>query len=321
MEPLRTDLSATFTVQANTESNSCSKEMTIDFIGCPTESGTPTPATLITPASDDLGDSSITFPGSFGGSYLDPIGNFSAGIYELTYLGGVWHNTDNPCGWEPAHNTWKFFGVSVYWNNLSNNHLWHQDTCILAASGVDAENVIIAAEETYTFGHTGGTVALQSVYAGTAAVADGSESPGTFNLTRIGVTPTMPARVRIHNYDDADYDLSGCAIPLSVDPDWDGTFGISSLDPIFNIYRWLLNFSASINGFGTIQALLFYATSGNAHSVTGAGFSIEIYYDNFPFPNIIVWKGWRSIGTGPIGYYYRDSGCSSGPDCVLIESY
>jgi len=68
-----------------------------------------------------------------------------------------------------------------------------------------------------------------------------------------------------------------------------------------------------LHGFCISSALV---TSGAANE-TGCGWSFSItgsFGEN-------VWTGTKTKGEGPVGKYFKVSGCSPGPDCVEVEAY
>jgi hypothetical protein len=156
-------------------------------------------------------------------------------------------------------------------------------------------------------------------------------------------------RYRIKNFNSALFDISECGLSWTncinceifdgdnppgincVDPvEWAGTWPVKVNDAQFIDQEFEPDpscgscFPSSCPGCEIPPAHLLHGfcinsqliTSGAANS-TGCGWAITI---SAPFvPD--VWTGVKTKGEGPVGKYFRVSGCCPGPECVEVEAY
>ena len=278
---------------------------------CPAESGTPTPDQLVIEEDTNFGDLA---PDTSVNS--NPVwGTFSHARFKITYTGGAFQNDDNP---HPAPE-WKFLAYLWEWNGGTNTF----DPDLGGSYGapsqgeVEAEVPIGLSQE---FEHTAGTIGIDFAGAGSNPVA-GSPNP-TFNLRRTGTYPDMPARVRIQDYDPSIWSGDACLeLFASGDPAWDGVFDQRVLSFGVNVAVWQPLAAVSILG-GVKVAIQVEYIQDHPTSPTGGGWRMTI--SSFAADlsgTVLLWSGIKGIDLTPDGRYYREAGCKTGPECLIVEEY
>jgi hypothetical protein len=160
----------------------------------------------------------------------------------------------------------------------------------------------------------GGTIEITFTRIGVANTPVAGAPNPTFQLKRTFINPVMPSQVRIKNFDPSVFDAC-LGNPASANPAWDGTFPAATIQPEFSVYEFDAPSNKSLNGQKLGFSFVAFNTSGVPNS-TGCGFELSIKLS----PSII-WRGFKLVGTTPMGKYFRVSGCSTVPECLEIESY
>lgn len=243
------------------------------------------------------------------------------GLYQITYDGGAWKDDDNPC---PGQ--YKLAAINYVWESGGDF-----DPLLGAGSFCGSQAEVEALMNslglpTYSFYHqTGDGVGVEYTRFGSATnPVAGSPNP-TWTLKRLGTWPAFPARVRIADYTE---DLwtgvdPGCSDTWnSVLAPWDGTFDVKDVTIPLS-FRWLstevMNFNRSMKGKFLLDARIQYYLS-NPHNPTGCGWLLYLLFVT-DSDSVYAWRGVKSVGTSPVGRYYRESGCLTGPSCLVIEAY
>jgi hypothetical protein len=281
--------------------------------GCPPETGTATPCDLRTPDGTVIG--TISIPSGPSGLVTQPWATgLPLGDYEARYEGGAYKFDGNP---DPG-----FFRIQQYKVLYpgSSASYWDQggscnDTTV---AGVEA---CVPIGKILSGVTKEGTISLQFDGAGTDLEYPGGGVDPTFKLTRTFLYPTMPARVRIKNYNSSLFDVCPDSVP-SGNPAWDGTFPTKQLFAPTVLF-WNLNAPTnfSFNGNELSFARVDFFTS-HPTSPTGCGWRVFIEMSKASSPFFSAcWVGLKGVGDTPEGIYYRQSGCSTGPACLVIEGY
>lgn len=143
---------------------------------------------------------------------------------------------------------------------------------------------------------------------------------------------------RIKNYSPGFFDISACGLSWTncvncevfgdpgencVDPqEWPGSWPVKVNDGMFIDQEFEPDSPcggcpwprANLLGGFCISSSLVVSGADNG---TGCGWSFSVIGtlgEN-------VWTGTKTKGEGPVGKYFRVSGCSPGPDCVEVEAY
>lgn len=280
--------------------------------GCKPESGVDTPCNLCIP--DDTTFPTITIPSGPSGLVENSWGtDFPLGDYDVTYEGGAYKFDGNPNPGDFRIQQYKvsFGGAPAQYFDQFGNCLFPSVAQVEACVPIGMQ----------LFDTAEGNIALQFDGNGTALDYPGGGVDPTFTLHRSCLYPTMPARVRIKNFNESLFDQCPDFIP-SAQPAWTGQFPLKAVSPP-SVWKWLQAFpnNFSFNGQEFAFASVEFSTTvvGNT---TGCGWKLFLYVDTSTAPFVVEsWLGVKRVGDTPLGIYYRDSGCSSGPDCLVIEAY
>lgn len=276
---------------------------------CPPEVGTDTREGLITPEDTDLGS---IVPDPFIPTHTDDFGSFAIGRYKIIYTGGAYKEDDNP---NPGD--WKFNGYDWIWDNGGSSFDPQGGSGKFGASQAAVEALVPTGLE-HEFYHT--TAGAISVSFGRFGVATnpvaGAPNP-TFQLKRTGLFPSLPLQLRIQGYDPSIW-VGSCTANGSADPEWDGTF-TDRLLGLPSFADWAIAATATINGIRIDSADVYYITDHPTNG-TGYGWRVDIiFFDGVDF--VIAWTGIKGIDDVPTGRFYRDGGCFTGPECLVIEEF
>lgn len=283
---------------------------------CPPETGTETPADLMIPENTLLG---TLVPNPFIPTHTDLFGDFSEeAMYKITYVGGAWKDETNPFA-----NLFKAVAIDwIYADVLDIDPLDGLGGSTGAATQAEVETAWrTSGTEEFEFFQSEGEIGVKYTRIGTPTTpVSGSPNP-TYTLHKTGTWGPQPARVRIKDFNEASFNQTcpGSIFPGG-DPPWNGQFDtdITSL-PSFTGWKSANEGNASINGAFMGEARVEH-TSSHPTTSTGGGWVlyIIIFEDFLP---VSLWRGYKGVGTTPVGRYYRDSGCSDGPDCLEVEEY
>jgi len=280
--------------------------------GCPPETGTDTPCDLGTPENVFLGTKTIASGPS--GLVTSPWGTFPLGDYKATYDGGAYKFDGNPDPGDFRIQQYKVLfptGSAQYWDQ-------NGDCNDPAIAGVEA---CVPIGKSLTKAGQEGQVSLQFDGLGTGADYPGGGSDPTFSLYRTKIYPELPTQIRIKDFDAADFDQCPDFVPSASTP-WSGTFPAREISPPFT-YFWQENnpTAFSFNGQELTFARVDHFTS-HPSSGTGCGWRVFLEVGKTIAPFFTApWVGFKGVGNTPVGVYYRDSGCSVGPECLVIEAY
>lgn len=157
-------------------------------------------------------------------------------------------------------------------------------------------------------------------------VADGSPN-ATFDLYSTS-TPgsdllVRPLNLRIVAYAPSLWVPAQCADMStgSGDPEWTGTFKRTSDGYLDHVWTIFPTSATTVNDVSTtLDTSISYVTT-HPTSANGNGWRMDIAYLNNSFDSVIGWRGYKGVGNSPVGRYYRDSGCQTGPDCIDVETF
>jgi hypothetical protein len=289
----------------------------------PAEFGDDVPSDLMIPEDTDLGDivPDTTIPTHF--TYW---GSFSQAMYEISYQGGAWKDDDNPGpgGFKLTSLRWVWDDTDETDPLLGNSYLGPDQGTV--ESEYQADCAVYAALCSLQFIHDAGQIGVKMIRFGNATnPVAGSPNP-TWKLKRVGTWPSFPNRLRIVDYDENDFgETVQCDALASGQPSWDGTLDTRQILLPF-IFSWWSSgaISTTIGGRMMVEAKVTHWCS-NPHNASGCGWLLWISFINDDGV-IDAWTGIRSKGNGfspssPVGKYYRESGCLTGPPCVELESY
>lgn len=275
---------------------------------CPEESGTDTHVNLITPEDTDLG--SIT-PDPFIPTHTDDFGSFGIGRYKIIYTGGAYQEDDNP---NPGD--WKFNGYTWLWDN-GGSSFDPDPSGFFGASQAAVEALVPLGLEQEFFHTTAGDISVSFGRFGVATnPVAGSPNP-TFQLKRTGSFPAFPLQVRIQDYSPSIW-VGSCSGQASADPEWNGEFA-DRLLALPSLADWAIASAATINGMA-INSADVYSIGDHPTNGSGWGWRLDIiFFDGMNF--VVGWTGIKGIDDIPQGRYYRDGGCFTGPDCLVVEEF
>jgi hypothetical protein len=285
---------------------------------CDAETGVDTPCDLMISEDTDLGN---LVPDPFIPTHTEYWGTFDQALYEISYQGGAWKDDANPGpgGYKILKGEWEWNGGAV-----------SQDPFLggggfLGASQGAVEGAYLAACAGLSalcsrqFIHDGGTIGVRMFRFGTATnPVPGAPNP-TWKLKRLGTWPTYPNHVRIAGYSESIWGGS-CSTIAGGAPAWDGTLDLKSVH-LPGIFTWQSSsgMGVTINGKIMVEAKVTWWQS-NPKNATGCGWLLWVsFFDEGGL--VDGWTGIKSVGTDPVGTYYRDSGCLTGPGCLTLESY
>jgi hypothetical protein len=274
---------------------------------CPS-GGTPTPCDLSLPGAGVLG--TITPP--LGGGTAD-LGPLIPGNYTLKYLEGDFHDDGNPCPW--VGTTWKFVNYNITIDGTPVLNWLDPILLLCSTSEANLAADVRAFRETYDFQSFGETWGINFVGAGGGNPVAGSPM-ATWQIIQNSVFRTdWPTRVRIVSFNAALFSV--CAGPVSGNPAWDGTF--PNFDGDNTNPRWFNVGAVSLNGSSICDSCadVRWLGGGVPGSDTGCGWGINIESIDVG----VIWHGYKVTGADPAGCYVRDSGCSTGPASLTIETY
>lgn len=280
--------------------------------GCKPEGTDYTPCDLSTPDDTNLG--TITIPSGPSGLVTNPWGTFPLGDYEAIYEGGAYKFDGNPDPGDFRIQQYKVLypGSSAsYWDQFGTCN----DPTI---AGVEA-CVPIGKQIAGVFKQ--GQISLQFDGNGVASDYPGGGIDPTFRLHRSALYPVMPDRVRIRNFNETLFDVCPDSV-MSAAASWSGTFPNRQLNSPSSFFWREVNPSLfSLNGQELAFIRLDFFTSMPPPG-TGCGWRIflEVGKNSAPFFQTL-WIGYKRVGDTPQGIYYRASGCSTGPECLVIEDY
>lgn len=283
---------------------------------CPAEEGTETPSDLMIPEDTLLG---TLVPNPFIPTHTDWFGDFNQeAMYKISYVEGAWKDETNP-----FPNQFKVVAIDwIYSDTIDTDPLNALGGSYGAATQAEVETKWRNdALEELEFFQSSGQIGVKYTRVGTPSTpVAGSPNP-TFTLHRTGTWGPQPAQVRIKDFNEASFNQTcpGVIFP-SADPVWDGQFGSNVIAlPSFTGWKSANELTVSINGALLATARVEH-TSSHPTTSTGGGWlvRIQIFEDGSPSN---LWLGYKGVGTTPVGRYYRDSGCSTGPDCLEIEEY
>lgn len=282
-------------------------------VPCPPETGTDTPCDLGTDVDIDLGTRSIA-PTHYDDVQVNSWGTVDAGNYAVSYGGGAYKFDGNP---DPGD--FRIQGYHIRWTDSSTDYFDQFGTCNEPSEAQVEACVPVGAEITHITG--GGTISLEFDNGGGPELYSGGTTP-QFSLHQTKSYPSFPDRVRIKNYHANFFSLGGTCLTAfdSTDPTWDGTFPTKSISPP-TAFTWRNLDTLSLQGKLVFDLRVTFAQNHPTNS-TGCGWRIDIIVDGPS--NSIAWRGFKGVGTTPVGRYYRattNPGCSAGPDCLEIESY
>jgi hypothetical protein len=292
----------------------------------PAEFGDDVPSDLMIPEDTDLGDLSPN-PFQEDGGYHYWSESFPVAMYEISYLEGAYKDETNPFpdSFKLTSHRWVFDG-SEFNPLLGNSYGYPSQAEVEAAYQADC--AIYASLCSLQFIHeTGDGIGIRYIRSGAPEEPTAGSPNPTWKLKRVGTWPSFPDRLRIASYDENAWgEPTGCTDPLgSGQPSWDGTFDIRSIHLPF-IFTWQSSgaISRTIQGKMMVEAKVTHWCS-NPHNASGCGWLLWISFINDD-GLIDAWTGIRSKGNGfspssPVGKYYRESGCLTGPPCVELESY
>jgi hypothetical protein len=281
--------------------------------GCRPESGTDTPCDLRIPDGTVIG--TISIPSGPSGLVTQPWATgLPLGDYEASYEGGAYKFDGNP---NPGD--FRIQQYKVLYPGSSAQY-WDQFGGCLFPSVAQVE-ACVPIGKTLTGVTKEGTISLQFDGAGTGLDYPGGGVDPTFKLTRTFIYPTMPARVRIKDYAPSLFDICPDSVPSGATT-WDGTFPNKQFFSPTSLFWNLNNPTAfSFNGNELAFARVEFFTSHPTNS-TGCGWRIFIQVSKGSAPFFSTcWIGIKGVGDTPVGIYYRQSGCSVGPNCLVIEGY
>jgi len=284
-------------------------EPPVDPGDCPSESGTDTQDGLLTPEDTDLG--SLT-PDPFVASHTDDFGSFAIGRFKIIYTGGAYKEDDNP---NPGD--WKFNSYDWFWDNGASSFDPDGGVGKFGASQAAVEALVPTGLEHEFYHTTAGDISVSFGRFGVATNPVAGAPNPTFQLKRTGSFPVFPLQVRIQDYNPSIW-VGTCTANGSADPEWDGAF-TDRLLGLPSFADWAIASAATINGIQINSADVYYITD-HPTNASGFGWRLDIiFFDGVDF--VIGWTGIKGIDDVPTGRYYRDGGCFTGPECLIIEEF
>lgn len=277
-------------------------------------SGVETPCSLMIP--EDTLIATLT-PDPFVATHTDDfIGSAPQGMYTISYDGGAWQDDDNPC---PG--SFKIASIKELWNG----GIDEQDPLLGAGSFCGTQAEVEASMNSLglplnTFIHDSGSISIQYIRFGSATnPVPGAPNP-TWTCKRIGTWPSFPNSVRIQDFGSMSWGTPCVDASNSGLPAWDGTLDGRTIFLPF-LFQWYSSneFNMSLDGKLVGQARVDWYAS-NPYTATGCGWIFWIsFWDGSDL--IDGWTGIKNVGTSPVGWYRRESGCLTQPECIYLEEY
>lgn len=306
---------------------------------CPPEHGDPVPADNEASATETFIASTVmdprpTVPGPVGPhnpfgqpEWIADFGVLAPSVYEIRYMGGAWKASEecgcNPGFWMITCNNLQIYADGVVVINENDGQLATNSQAEAEANFGIGRTFEVSADNNIQIHHVGagcpGTPAPES------EITNGSPNP-TFELWQVAAGESalldLPANIRVVAYDPSVFDTLECpgtTLPGGGTPEWEGT--LSSVFQSYLSHVWQGPGNRKINGLGLTETRVEFRTN-NPNSENGRGWRLEIVYQSNDFESSFFgWAGWKSVGDGPAGIYYRDEGCHLTPECIALEEY
>lgn len=316
---------------------------------CPVESGTATPASMRIPVDDMMVPVEVSWgilivpdpetlprwpdPAS-GPRYIVDYSDYPPGHYTLQFLGGIWRLRDETDPNEYEYGSGGFdlcdgeFNCQVATSPLASTEFAFIDFYTAIPNEDDQADI-----DSKTFWSTPAEYRwdiqsqhsnedtrffLSTSYEDTGACVDQftDQSPGgpwiqvtgklqTLRLFQIDGFRPQPRKVQIQDYNAIKLQFADqSAVAL-----WPGIFdGRTTYDD--TELKWDSVAGGNFGG-AVIRYISTHPTSAN-----GRGFQMDIYSAGM----VLMWRGFKGVGSTGIGRYYKDSTSTpTGPDCLVCE--